>query len=230
MSSSVLPRPARRPGRGLGPLLLSLGLLGAGTLPAAAAGPDEGRWHFKALLDGKPIGEHRYTLRSLGEGRRELRSEASFEVKLLGLTVYRYRHEAVEQWAGDCLVALSSRTDDDGSALSVEARREGEALLVKTARGEERLEGCVMSFAYWHPGIRQQARLLNAQNGRHEPVRFEALGEAGLERASRPERVQRWRLSGPEQPLELAYGPDGDWRALDARVSGGKRLLQYRRD
>lgn len=204
--------------------------LAAVLAPARAEGPAEGSWRFKALLDGKPIGEHRYTLRKLPDGRRELRSLAAFEVKLLGLTVYRYRHEALEVWDGDCLQSLSSRTDDDGTALSVEAQREGEALRVKTGRGEERLDGCVMSFAYWHPGIRAQKRLLNAQNGRHEAVRFEALGEGDLGAASTPMRVQRWRLAGPESPLELAYAADGDWVGLDSKVSGGKRLLQYRRD
>jgi len=208
---------------------LALALASATAGLAQAEGPARGDWNFRVLLDGKPIGSHRFTLETEG-GQRTLRSVAAFDVKVLGISAYRYRHEAEERWQGDCLVGLTSKTDDDGKALAVQARKDGDALAVKSPRGDEKLEGCVMSFAYWNPAMLRQTRLLNAQTGEHEKVKIEALADAQVESQGRRVDAKRWRITGPESPVELWYSPEGEWLALESKVSGGKRTLSYRRE
>ena len=150
---------------------------------------------FIVLLDGKPIGSHRFELHQEGE-RRRLVSSARFDVEVLGIPIYRYRHEAREQWRGDCLVKIDARTDDGGEVTTVDAAP----------------ERCVMSFAYWNPRILQQKQLFNAQTGRLESVAITALGEG------------RYRISGTRYPIELAYSAQGEWLALESTVAGGRRL------
>jgi hypothetical protein len=131
--------------------------------PAALAvgSPASGEWVFRVLLDDKPIGEHRFTLSAQGE-RRQLRSVAAFDVKFLGFSAYRYRLDVTEQWQGDCLTALSANTDDDGKRSSVMARSDGDnKLRIASPTGEQAVDGCLMSFAYWNPGLRSQTRLLD---------------------------------------------------------------------
>lgn len=193
-------------------------LLALASLSAQAEGPASGSWNFRVLLDGKPIGTHRFTLKSEG-AQRLLRSVAAFDVKILGITAYRYRHEADEQWQGDCLVALASKTDDDGKALAVQARKD-----------DGQIEGCAMSFAYWNRAMLKQPRLLNAQTGKFEPVKIESLGEDRVESQGKTVAATRWRITGPESPVELWYAADGDWLALESKVSNGKRTLSYRRE
>jgi Family of unknown function (DUF6134) len=197
--------------------------------PARAELPPGGSWNFRVLLDGKPIGTHRFTLTSEG-GQRVLKSVAAFDVKLLGFTAYRYRHEATEQWQGDCLAALTAKTDDDGKALTVKAQREGESLDLQGPKGKQRLDGCVMSFAYWLPAMLKQSQLLNAQTGEYEKVKIEPLGDDKVEAQGKTVAAKHYRITGPEQPVELWYGADGDWLALESSVSGGKRKLTYRRE
>ena len=72
-------------------------LLWAGLL-ASSAGATE--WNFRALLDDKPIGTHRFSVVTQGD-ERQVVSEASFKVRFLGFTAYHYRHQATEQWRGD---------------------------------------------------------------------------------------------------------------------------------
>ena len=108
-------------------------LAGVQNAAAEAASPPIGEWNFRALLDGKPIGQHRFsvTLVSGAQGdERLVLSEASFAVKFLGITAYRYRHKATEQWRGECLTALSATTDDDGKASSVRTEADGAALTI----------------------------------------------------------------------------------------------------
>lgn len=232
-------RPIVRPVRrrlGLMMSLTSLGLVGllspcpsAANTPAAPAAPalqTERVWQFQVLLDERQIGEHRFTLRERGD-ERVLHSDARFDVKLLGLTLYRYRHEATERWRGDCLDAVQARTDDNGTATTVEARRDGERLRVDAPAGERVLDGCVMSFAYWHPAMRRQTQLLNVQTGELEPVRVRRAGEAPWAAATGPVTAERWVIEGLPRPLSLWVSTQGEWLGLESVVAGGKRL-RYR--
>lgn len=155
-------------------------------------------WDFTVYLDDRPVGYHRFTLRQAGE-ERELTSTARFEVSFLGLPVYRYAHDATEQWKGDCLTRLSSRTNDNGERFEVDSRP----------------EGCEMSFAYWNPAILKRSQLLNAQTGRLEDIDVAALGEG------------RYRISGTKHPIELRYRPGGEWIGLESLLANGRRL-RYR--
>lgn len=188
-----------------------LAVVGAFALGRAACGQT---WDFAVSLDGKPIGTHRFVV-SGASATRDVASTARFDVKLLGIPVYRYRHEAQERWQGDCLQALTSRTDDDGTPLKVDEKPAA--------------EGCVMSFAYWHPALHTQTRLLNPQTGRVEDVRFEKLSAASLQVAGREVEAARWRLvaTTPSTKQELTLWldrADGRWIGLDAQVKGGRRL------
>ena len=191
---------------------------------ALAAGPASGEWNFRVLLDDSPIGEHRFALVPNGE-ERKLTSEAQFAVKLLGVTVYRYRHSANEQWRGDCLRQLASKTDDDGTPEKVDASATGDnALTVTTAKGTQSVDGCVMSFAYWNPAIRKQERLLNSQSGKLEAVQVSRTGSGTVEVRGQQVAATRWRIATPAQPIDIWYSAEGEWIGLDSTVSGGRKL------
>lgn len=197
---------------------LCLALL-AGTAHAA-----NGSWTFRVLLGESDIGEHRFTLIEQGE-QRSMRIDAAFTVKLLGLTVYRYRHQATEQWAGDCLTGLTAETDDNGTALKVTAKPAAERMLaVESPQGEAQLGPCVMSFAYWNPAMVKQTTLLNAQSGKLETVRIKALGDESLNVRGQDMPARHYSIEGLERPIHLWYSPQGDWLALESSVAGGKRL------
>ena len=80
--------------------LLAALLLFVGSVPDALA--EVRSWNFRVMLDEREIGQHRFTLTTTGDAR-ELRSEARFDVRVLFVSAYRYFHEAVERWNGDCL-------------------------------------------------------------------------------------------------------------------------------
>ena len=192
----------------------------------ALAQEAERSWNFRVTLDDAPIGTHRFTLRSTG-AERELVSEARFEVKVLGLTVYRYAHRAVENWRGECLTKMSAQTNDDGTKLSVQAQHEGDKLAIIATGGRETAPACAMSFAYWNPLMVRQNRLLNAQTGQYEAVNISPTGEESIPVAGKLVLAKRYRITGPKNPLDVYYSASGDWLGLDSTVSGGKRL-RYR--
>uniref|UniRef100_UPI000D3D0455 DUF6134 family protein n=1 Tax=unclassified Variovorax TaxID=663243 RepID=UPI000D3D0455 len=208
-------------------VLAALSALLNGAASASAAGPAAGEWDFRVLLDDAPIGEHRFALATAGDERKVV-SEARFAVKLLGVTVYRYRHSATEIWRGDCLRRLNSKTDDDGTPEKVDAEAaEPGALAVTTPKGTRSVDGCVMSFAYWNPAIRTQGRLLNAQSGKLEAVQVSRAGSGTLEVRGQQVAATRWRIATEAQPIDVWYSAQGEWLGLDSTV-GGNRKLSYR--
>jgi hypothetical protein len=189
---------------------------------AASASADE--WRFRVLLDGQAIGDHNFSVSASGDAR-EVVSEASFVVKILGVPVYRYRHKALESWRGGCVVQLVSFTDDDGKVSQVRAQAGTDGRLDVTAGNTKRsLLGCTMTYAYWNPAMRQQTELLNAQTGSEERVQIHRLGEATLDVRGEPVAAQRWRISGPAAPLDVWYSAQGEWLGLDSAVAGGRKL------
>ena len=199
---------------------LLLGVL-LSTLASAASAQT---WAFTVLLDDEPIGQHRFVLAPADDGTRELRSEADFQVRLLGVPVYRYRHEAKERWRGDCLQSMQAWTLDGRERSEVDARMAQGALLVQAGQTEEKVEGCLMSFAYWNPAIQRQTRLLNAQTGKMEQVRLVRSASADIDVRGQRLTAERWRLSGTERPLDVWWTADGQWVGLDATVRGGRKL------
>ena len=64
---------------------------------AGGAAAEVRTWDFRVTLDDREIGRHRFTLAARESGERELRSEARFDVRVLFVDAYRYRHEAAER-------------------------------------------------------------------------------------------------------------------------------------
>jgi hypothetical protein len=83
-----------------------------------------------------------------------------------------------------------------------------------------------MTFAYWNPDILTQKRLLNPQTGRLETVTIMPLGEDNVVVRGATVPARRYRISGPKHPIDLWYGADRNWLALQSTVDGG-RLLRY---
>jgi hypothetical protein len=196
-------------------------------LPLQVGASTSNEWHFQVFLDEQPIGFHHFRLNNAGE-TRELHGEARFSVKLLGFTVYDYRHQNLELWRQDCLQRIEASTDDNGRESFVRGNSNGEEFLLQDNNGNRGVPGCVMTFAYWNPEILDQQKLLNAQTGEYLDISVQALGEKTLRMQGREVSALHYRLSTNENDIDLWYSREHDWLGLSTTTSGG-RQLHYRR-
>jgi len=198
-------------------------VLAAAASAASTCAATGGEWRFRVLLDDAEIGEHRFSVAASGD-ERKVTSDASFVVRFLGIVAYRYSHKAAERWRGDCLVELQARTDDDGKSTRVHAEARDEASPASLDATVQPLAGCVMSFAYWNPAMREQTQLLNAQTGRTEAVKVSAQGGGTIDVRGQPTTATRWRITGPVRPVDVWYTAKGEWIGLDSTVAGNRKL------
>jgi hypothetical protein len=205
-------------------LLATLALPG---VAAHAADAPARSYDFRALLDGKPIGEHRFTV-SGDAAARKVVSGADFSVRFLGFQAFRYHHRAEEQWAGECLAMLASTTDDDGKPASVRLVKEGDINRIATTAGQKAEPGCLMGYAYWNPALRTQTRLINPQTGKVDSVKVEKVGTGTIAVGGRDVPATDWRITGPESPIDVWVSDEGEWIGLDSMVAKGRHKLSYR--
>jgi hypothetical protein len=199
-------------------------ILASVALCAAASSSSTREWRFAVSLDGKPIGEHRFTARDSMD-TVEVTSEANFNVRFLFINAYRYEHRAHEVWRGDCLERLDARTDDNGEEIVVSGERAGRGFRVTTDGAAAGIYLCVQTFAYWNPSILEATHLLNPQTGEYLAVRMQALGP---DAEGAYQGAQHYRLTGgagsSRLHIDLWYTDARDWLALESLTPDGRRL------
>ena len=120
-------------GTGLGhwnlglPVLLATVLLGTPLLaasPAEAADgwrnglPPPGRLDYVVTRGGTDIGRNTVEFLRDGDGL-VVRTRMDIEVDFMSITLYRLHHKGEEHWKDGRLFAYTSRTDDDGTEITV---------------------------------------------------------------------------------------------------------------
>lgn len=198
---------------------------GASGISEPDAGADSGAWRFRVFLDDRKIGYHHFFLAGEGE-HRQLRSEASFEYRLLFVKLFHYEHENLETWSGDCLRSIRSTTDANGRAFQVNGQAANGEFVVTTNNGSASLPDCVMSFAYWNPAFLEQEQLLNTQDGTFLDVQVSVPIQEDLVVRGEKQPSLRYRLEAGDLNLDLWYSSEQKWLALESEVSGG-RTLRY---
>lgn len=211
-------------------LLLLAALVAVASLHAHAAFAASGAadWRFEVLLDDKQIGYHEFSV-TKADGRQVLETQASFDVKFLFITAFRYRHQNTEIWDDGCLLSIAAATNSNGDLLEVSGRQLDDTFRVSRESGEATLESCVRTFAYWNPEILKADKLLNSQTGEYESVSVEFEGEDSVVVDGSPVDALRYRLIAEAGEIKLWYSRDAArrWLALEAPARGG-RTLRYR--
>lgn len=207
-------------------LALVILLFGAGTTGAASTNGDAGRsWQFSVLLDDSPIGYHRFEL-SPRESGLEVRSEASFDVRILFINAFRYRHSNRELWDGECLRVIESSTQQNGEEFAVSGARLADGMAIEANGRSDRLEGCVMTFAYWNPRFLEQPRLLDPQSGEYLPVEVEPLGREELTVRGESVMASAYQVKARDLDITVYYSEDDEWLGLQSVAKGG-RIIRY---
>ena len=191
----------------------------------ASASSDSRVWDFSVLLDGSPIGSHRFELSPVGD-RQRLVSEASFDVRFLFINAYSYRHSNTEFWKGDCLTEFSAQTQVNKKRIAVTGSLSEDGFVVDDGESEAAIEDCVMTFAYWNTDFLGQRQLLNPQSGEYLEVDVEELPRETISVRGETTEAKVYRLSARQMDLKIWYSNDDEWLALESTAKGG-RVIRY---
>lgn len=181
------------------------------------------QFHFRVLLDNKEIGTHVVELNEIGD-EQYVNIKASFDVKLLFVTLYSYRHNNREVWNDNCLIHITAETDDNGKSYFIRSLETNDGLRLYTQDGGVDISGCVRSFAYWDPDLLNTKKLLNTQTGEYTQISLETLGNEVIKLGDWKLDTKRYRLNLQDSAIDLWYTLGDRWIALESQTRSGKTI------
>lgn len=182
-----------------------------------AAAPRDLR--FRALRHGSPIGAHRVTFRPDGD-RLAVETHVDIAVKVLFLTVFRFKHDAEEIWDAGRLVSIKSTTDDNGTLLKVNGSAVAGGFRIVGDDGPFLASARLLtSNSLWDSRILREDRLIDAQRGGEIGLVTTRLGDERIDTPQGPVRASRHRMITPHYAGSVFYDNDGRWvkALLEAR-------------
>ena len=139
---------------------------------------------------------------------------------VLGMSVYNYQHHGEERWQGGQMVALVTKTNDDGTPRHVDATRDAQT-------GWHGVSGIapgmapLLATSLWNSQTVTQTRLLDRETGQVVAVRVTPAGSETLALAGRQVPARKYDFAGLVSGSAW-YDANGCWvRALfHTRVDG----------
>ena len=212
---------------------LAGGVLATGTLllPAAACGgataaPVPSRLpaslppavRFDVLRGNDPIGSHQVDFQgSINDF--SVRTRIDIAVRLLGVTVFVFRHDSTEHWREGRLHTFESKTTDDDSEFFVSGHATVDGFSVTHRKGTELAPADIMVASYWTPSIARQTQLIDPQRGRVKPQQLLGTDTLKVPVAGKPVETSRYEVTGVTEGW-VAYDASGRWLAAMVRKKG----------
>ena len=191
-----------------GVLAGAAGLVALPALPRPAHASQAASRVFSIWRDGSDIGRHRLDARLTEQGF-EIDIQIDIAVKFLGITAYRYELENREVWAGQRIVSVDSRGNDDGDRTRCRIARAGGALEIDGSgySGSEPLDAVTTS--YYAPAFLDRRPWISTQSGKPLSISVSRRDQG------------KWAVSGDVTTV-LTYR-DGEWTG-SAFTTKGERI------
>ena len=183
-------------------------------LPQLASLPPTGRFDYDVIREGDRIGTHSVVFRRDGRNLA-IATRTDIAVTLLGITLYRFRYEAEEAWVDGRLNRLTSRTDNDGEALTVDLAKSA-GRLRGTCNGKALdVPAGLLLISPWHPDFVRQSVILDQYQCAARKVRATDRGIESVSAGTQKIVARHYAVTG-ELQRDLWYGPAG--QTVQARM------------
>ncbi len=181
---------------------------------------------FDVFRNNSPIGTHTVTITPDGAFTR-VNVAIDFRVRVLGITVYRYKHRNEEFWMGETLISMQSDTNDDGKAFQVTVQKLDDGYRITNNDGEYMASAPLYTSSYWLASMVTQPRLLDTQDGTLLELSFIANDSEQVPVGEGTVNATPFTITG-DLNLTLWYSDAGEWVGLRFPRDDGS-IIDYRR-
>lgn len=211
------------------------GLAAAGMLllqpaqAAASAGftftPPLGRFIYTVTRDNDPIGTQKLEFTSESDDGLMVVTDVEIDVRVLGLSFYRFTQHIEERWQGGVLQSLLSETNDDGEERLVDLKREGDRLKGRYNNKTRDVPGNLIPSTLWHPDAIKQTAVLDTVRGRVHQVKVTDKGHVAVVLPIGQQDARRYAFTG-ELNRDVWYGPDATLLAAEMKAKDDSTIRQ----
>lgn len=180
-------------------------------------------WRFKVFYGNQEIGEHVFMLEKYGD-KQKVTIDANFNIDILFINVYSYKHKNTEIWQNSCLSSIKSLTDDNGEEYITNGTFDNDIFKIDSKQGANEVEGCISTFAYWDKSFLDNESLLNSQTGEVVDVDISHVADEKILVQDKLVNAKRYELKSDEFTIDLWYSDKDEWLALNSTTKDGTTL------
>jgi hypothetical protein len=118
------------------------------------------------------------------------------QVKMLGMTVYRFDQDSAETWSGDRLERLTSQTSDNGTRHRISVSRRAAVLEMQADQSSSSIAETTLPGSQWYEPHFANATLIHNVDGRLLHVTAQRLGTETLRLGETQIEARHYRFSG----------------------------------
>ena len=210
-------------------LLLACAALALPALPGAAEPwvPPGKRLDFAILRNGEEIGRQTLAF-SRADGELAVDTRVEIAVKVLFVTVHRFRRSARSVWRDGRVRSYTARTDDNGTKSRLDIAVRGDSLAIDADGTPRTAPRALKLREFWNIDILSETRVIDTRTGEVEEISVSGPQETALELGGKRIPARRYRLTG-KVPRDLWYDRKGGLLQISRRARDGSTILTRRR-
>lgn len=193
--------------------------IGVAALPATQAFASTSRRVFDLYRGRSRIGEQLITVRKEG-ATVSVDIDVDINVRIIGLSAYRYTLASREVWHSGALQTLSSRCNDNGTSNQASARAVRGGVEVAGSAFSGVVQGAPGTTTYWTQEFLQRPVWISTQDGRPMKISVKRGGNASIPAASGTIAVTKFACRGDIGRLDLFYDGNGEWVGSEFDAKG----------
>lgn len=142
--------------------------------------PPRGRFIYTITRDGDPIGTQKLDFVSDAANQLTVITDVEIDVRMLGLSFYKFTQHTEEHWENGALQSLNSNTVDDGEQRVVDLNRKGDRLTGKYNEKKRDVPADLIPSTLWHPDAIKQTVVLDTVRARQHQVKVADKGQVSV--------------------------------------------------
>jgi len=199
----------------------------AAVATAALAGPALGDPNtasidFAVMRNGAQIGTNRIKVGHDG-ARTTVQSITHVAINLGFLTLYKYDQTETERWEDGRLMAMNSKTDDNGTEHSAVAKAKDGRIVVRADDKTTDAPPDAVPLTLWSASVVDSDLALNPKDGTVQPLKVVDRGSETVVVQGKPRAAHHYQLV-TTYPQEVWYDESGQLVQVELKGSDGSTI------
>jgi len=137
------------------------------------------RIEFDIFRNNKHIGQHIFSFKR-DENKMQVKSEINFEIKKLGVVLYKYHVKGTEYFENGKLIKFNSKTNQNGKQKYVNIKLDNEELVIDGSSFKGNVPTNYLLGTWWNHSIVKSEAQISAVSGRIIKQKVTFLGKETL--------------------------------------------------
>ena len=156
---------------------------------------------FDIYRNNKLIGEHTFSFKR-ADNKTFVESKINFEIKKLGVVLYKYHVKGTEYYNEGKLVKFNSKTNQNGKEKYVNLHSENEDLVIDGSSFKGKVSADFLLGTWWNHSIVKAPAQISAVSGRIINQKVTFLGKENIEINGKVYKTLHFNFSSTDKKLK----------------------------